>query len=183
MKLHLGCGARVIEGWINVDLSDFPHVHHKKSIENLDMFGNNSVDIIYSSHTIEYFDRVQINNVLTEWRRVLKPNGTLRLAVPNFDALIQVYLNTGDLNTILGPLYGKMSVLGAENETIYHRTVYNFESLKSTLENNGFSNVREFNWRDTEHSHIDDHSQAYYPHMKKEDGILVSLNVEAEKHE
>jgi hypothetical protein len=36
-------------------------------------------------------------------------------------------------------------------------------------------------WRATEHAGIDDYSQAYFPHMDKEFGIQVSLNVEARK--
>ena len=36
-------------------------------------------------------------------------------------------------------------------------------------------NIRLYDWRDTEHS------QAYIPHMDKENGIFVSLNVECEK--
>ena len=36
-------------------------------------------------------------------------------------------------------------------------------------------------WRETEHSQFDDHSQAYVPHMDKENGVLISLNVECNK--
>lgn len=43
----------------------------------------------------------------------------------------------------------------------------------------GFMNTN--NWRETEHSDVDDFSQAYLPHMDKENGILMSLNIEAIK--
>ena len=33
----------------------------------------------------------------------------------------------------------------------------------------------------TDHAHIDDHSKGYIPHMR-DDGILLSLNIEAVKH-
>jgi hypothetical protein len=45
----------------------------------------------------------------------------------------------------------------------------------------GFVDVRRYDWRDTEHAHVDDYSQAYVPHMDKENGILISLNVECRK--
>ena len=64
---------------------------------------------------------------------------------------------------------------------IYHKTVWNFTLLSEFLESNGFSNVRRYDWRKTIHKDYDDHSQAYYPHMDKENGILISLNVEATK--
>jgi gamma-glutamylcyclotransferase (GGCT)/AIG2-like uncharacterized protein YtfP len=82
------------------------------------------------------------------------------------------------LKFFLGPLYGKM-VVG--EETIYHKTVYDFDSLKEVLETAGFSDVHCYNWRTTEHSHIDDHSQAYLPHMDKKNGTPISLNVECKK--
>ena len=63
---------------------------------------------------------------------------------------------------------------------IYHRQVFNFNRLKDILEESGFK-VTRYDWRDTEHAIYDDHSQAYFPHMDKEKGILVSLNVECEK--
>ena len=66
-------------------------------------------------------------------------------------------------------------------KTIYHKTTYDFEGLKFILNKCGFSNIDYYNWRDTEHSKFDDHSQAYIPHMSKEKGTLISLNVEAVK--
>jgi hypothetical protein len=45
----------------------------------------------------------------------------------------------------------------------------------------GAKNTRKYDWRKTEHAAIDDFSQCYYPHMDKENGRLMSLNVECEK--
>ena len=44
-----------------------------------------------------------------------------------------------------------------------------------------FKEVNYFDWRKTEHSHIDDFSQCYLPHMDKDNGLLMSLNIEAKK--
>ena len=66
-------------------------------------------------------------------------------------------------------------------ETIYHKTTYDFKSLKLLLENLNMKNVIEYDWRETEHSEFDDHSQAYIPHMDKDNGTLISLNVECIK--
>jgi len=145
------------------------------------MFEDGSAELIYASHVFEYFDREEAVTVLGEWRRVLQPGGTLRLAVPDFPSLVKVYERSGELDRILGPLYGRMPVdTGAEEpHVIYHKTVYDFDSLKTLLENNGFTNVQPYDWRETIHRDHDDHSQAYYPHMDKENGLLTSLNVEA----
>ncbi len=183
MNIHLGCWHRNIPGFINVDLCDMPHIHYKSSIDKLPMFEDNCADLIYSSHSLEYFDRVQVADVLSEWNRVLKVGGILRLAVPDFDKLIEVYKKTGDITKILGPLYGRMEITSVNNEKmcLYHKTVYNFDSLSEVLANAGFGNIRKYDWRETIHKDYDDHSQAYFPHMDKENGLLISLNVEAEK--
>ena len=41
--------------------------------------------------------------------------------------------------------------------------------------------VERYEWRDVSHSNIDDFSQAYLPHMEKESGMLMSLDMEAIK--
>lgn len=178
-KLHLGCGKRDFgSDWIHIDGGNFPHIDYH-NITNLYNFATNTVDIIYASHVLEYFDRIEVEDVLKEWKRVLKSGGTLRLAVPDFEKLFFVYDETGNINDILGPLYGRMQM---GDKTIYHKTVYDFDSLKILLEENGFKNIKEYDWRKTEHAQFDDHSQAYMlPKGDKEKGLLISLNVECIK--
>ena len=111
MKLHLGCGKRYIPGFVHVDLVDLNHIDYRHAVDNLPMFQDDSVELIYASHVFEYFDRQEAAlRVLTEWRRVLRTGGILRLAVPDFPALMKVYELSGDLNKILGPLYGRWIV-------------------------------------------------------------------------
>ena len=179
MKLHLGCGKRYFPGWVHVDIADFDHIDYKSEIYPLNMFGDCVANTIYASHAFEYFDDIEAEDVLREWYRVLEPNGILRLAVPDFQALIEVYKSTGDLKNIIGPLYGRMMI--NNSMSIYHKTVYDFKKLERLLSNLGFKEIRRYDWRNTEHSNIDDHSQAYFPHMDKDKGMLVSLNVEAQK--
>jgi len=180
LKLHLGCGKRQLPGFVHVDLANFPHVDYRHSVDRLKMFPDGSADLIYASHVLEYFDRFEAKRVLMEWNRVLCASGALRLAVPDFRALAEVYFESGKLDLILGPLYGRMEIPGIES-VIYHRTAYDFEALKELLEHSGFGDVHPYDWRQTIHRHVDDHSQAYVPHMNKESGKLVSLNVECTK--
>jgi predicted SAM-dependent methyltransferase len=183
MKLHLGCGQRIIPGFVHVDLADLPHVDYRHDVRRLPMFGDGTVELIYASHVLEYFDRVEVCAVLAEWRRVLAPGGTLRVAVPDVEALGTVYRDTHDLSLILGPLYGRWPVDSSGDAVLYHRTAYDFSSLRAVLESAGFSGVRRFDWRDTEHAAVDDYSQAYLPHLDKQHGTLISLNVQCQKPE
>ena len=179
MKLNIGCGKRNFgEDWIHIDGSDYEHIH-SHDIVNLP-FEENTCDLIYASHVFEYFDREEAKEVLKKWKYYLKPGGIIRLAVPNFEVYVKLYFEKQfTLDNCIGPLYGKWKA--SENETIYHKTTYDFTSLKNVLESVELKNIKLWDWRKTEHSHIDDYSQAYYPHMDKDNGILLSLNIECKK--
>jgi len=80
-------------------------------------------------------------------------------------------------------LYGRWPVPGTDM-TVYHKTTYDFKSIKTILENLGFKEVKIWNWREVftgDNEGFDDYSRAYFPHMDSESGIHVSLNVEASK--
>jgi SAM-dependent methyltransferase len=178
IKLHLGCGKRYFgPDWTHIDGGNHKHLH-SHDITKLP-FEKDSVDLVYASHVLEYFDLEEAGEVIKEWRRVLIPDGVLRLAVPNFEVMARLYNDEyHSLYKLLGPLYGKMAM---GDQTIYHKTVYDLGSLSSLLVENHFWEIHEYKWEDKDHSHIDDHSQAYLPHMDKENGTLISLNVECRK--
>lgn len=180
-KIHLGCGKINIPGFVNVDLAKFSHINYRHGIDKLPMFKNNSAELIYTCGAFEYFDRTEAPVVLKEWRRVLKKGGVLRISVPNFESIIKVYLKYKNLDGrgILGPLFGRWPIPGI-NKIIYQKTVYDYKSLKNLLENNGFTNIKKYDWRKTVHKDYDDYSQAYIPHMDQK-GIHISLNIEATK--
>lgn len=55
-------------------------------------FNNSSVDFIYTCHMLEHLDNEETKVFFEECYRVLKPNCTLRVAVPNFQLLIDNYI-------------------------------------------------------------------------------------------
>ena len=177
MKINMGCGWRDFgPEWVHIDGGDYDHIDHNNIFKL--PYEDESVNLIYASHVIEYVDKGDIDVLLNEWRRVLKKDGILRVAVPNFGKMAELYMNGHPLDCFLGPLYGRMKM---GDDIIYHKTVYDYKNLKTLLESCGFSNIRKYDWRSTEHSSFDDHSQAYLPHMDKENGTLISLNVECDK--
>jgi predicted SAM-dependent methyltransferase len=187
-SLHLGCGKRYWPGFTyHVDLADYPHITHKRDIKDLSCFENNSIDLIYCSHALPYYDRFEVVGVLKEWRRVLKSDGILRLAVSNFEAWVMAYLHTGDINVLLGPVFGRWPINGSDL-VVYQKTTYDYKSLKKVLEDAGFIGVRKWNYKDYFPKDYDDFSRCFYPHIKNcetmeeyEEGVQTTLNLECVK--
>ena len=176
LKLHLGCGDKRIEGFINVDVRPLPGVDIVDDISNLNLFEPNSADLIYASHLLEHFGRRVYLDVLKNWFNILKPGGILRIAVPDFGAVVEHYNENGDIKILRGFLYG-----GQTYDHNFHYCGWDEKTLVEDLINIGFIKAYRYDWRNTEHSHIDDFSQCYLPHMDKENGKLMSLNIEAVK--
>lgn len=177
-KLHLGCGAKILEGFINVDMRDLPGVDIPNcDVTNLSMFEKDSIDIIYACHVLEHMPRPKTFSTLLEWNRVLKKDGILRIAVPDWHNTVEVYNRTGDYENLLNWIYG-----GYDYDGNIHYRMFTFQGLKTLLIEAGFKRVTRYDWKNTEHADIDDYSKAYIPHKDFENGILISLNVECVKH-
>jgi SAM-dependent methyltransferase len=176
MKINLGCASKPLPGFVNVDIRDIPGVDVIDDISKLEKFEDGSVNLIYVSHVLEHFGRREYMNVLKRWHDVLKEGGILRIAVPDFEKIVEHYNENRNLELLRGFLYGGQTY--AQN---YHYCSWDFQSLSNDLIKIGFKEIKRYDWRYTEHSHIDDFSQSYLPHMDKTNGKLMSLNIEAVK--
>ncbi|WP_199177560.1 methyltransferase domain-containing protein [Halobacteriovorax sp. DA5] len=176
IKLHLGCGSKKLNDYINIDILETDAVDEIHNITDLSKFENNSIDEIYASHVLEHFSRNEVKNVLQEWTRVLKKGGIIRLAVPNFEAIVKVYLENKNLKELMGLLYG-----GQDNKYNFHYVTFDFISIKEILTELQFKNINQYNWKDFLPNDFDDFSRAYLPHMDFDNGQLMSLNIIAEK--
>lgn len=176
IQVHLGCGKVDFgKDWIHIDKQNLPHIT-SNDIINLP-FEQNSVDLIYASHVLEYFDRESAGEVLKKWFGYLKHGGVLRLAVPDFRELCQAYLEDDQpLWSILGPLYGRMYSNG---DIIYHKTIFDYHELGLLLKTAGFRKVEKYNPYKCQplldNKPIDDCSFAAF------NCNTISLNVEARK--
>ena len=196
VRLHLACGKRHLPGWIHIDIDDWPHVDLRQPAEDLSMFPDGSVDVIYNCHQIAYYDRTAAMAALREWYRVLRPGGVLRLATADFASVVSEYAAGRPVTAFDGLLYGRYPVqvdsarrLGppdggtsdAPTRPIFYRATYDFDTLADLLRQVSFTEVRRYDWRATDHADVDDYAQAYLPHLDKVHGRLMSLNVEAVK--
>lgn len=173
--IHLGCGEINAPGFINVDAIPFSHIHYVQDVEDLSILPNKYADLIYASHVLEHTSHSNSFKVLKEWYRVLREEGILRLSVPDFDKLIEVYsAEKRDIQAIMCPLMG-----GQGYAYNFHKSVFNKKYLTELLLSVGFKEVRKWNPEEVELHTFDD--WASRPIEIKGRKYPISLNIEGVK--
>ena len=125
-------------------------------------FRDNSVDTIWSSHSLEHSGVYRVAQSLKEWHRVLKPGRRAIVQVPNFDYVAKYWLTGPDRAWAEAMVFGTQSDDGQ-----YHKCAFTAASLRADLEAAGFEVKRvEMRW-----SHSQETLQAV---AVKPSGILVS---------
>ncbi len=112
--------------------------------------GDGSADAVYSSHMLEHLDRREAQAFLREARRVLRPGGVLRLAVPDLNRLVAGYLASADADQfVAGTHMGQerpVSVLSRAKLALagprHHLWMYDGRSLAGLLAGAGFTAVQ-----------------------------------------
>jgi predicted SAM-dependent methyltransferase len=172
--IHLGCGGIASPEFINVDICPAPHVHYVREVSDLSVFPDDYADLIYACHLLEHMNPRDLPKVLWEWRRVLKPGGVLRLSVPDFDNLVDMYEACGrDVEGIGGPLMGEWGPYKS------HAMVFNFQYLRNALVGVGFTDIRRWDPACVENHDFED--WASKPIQLNGSSFHISLNVEGVK--
>jgi len=135
MKLHLGCGDIILDGYLNCDK------YNKKAQLVCDVielpFENDSIDEIYNSHLIEHFDYWEGYKLASEWLRVLKKGGKLAIETPDFVASCQALIDAPEYKRCM--LYAQFfGTPWVEGQT--HKFLYTEIQLCGMLKDSGFKN-------------------------------------------
>lgn len=138
--MHLGCGPRLLPGWINIDfiLGSNVLLDLTKPIPLPD----GSVDYVYSEDFIEHLTFQAGSKLLAECARVLKPGGIVRLVTPDLRALATAYLERSErsLQWYRDNFPGIFSFAQMFNTGMRawgHRFLYDEEFLSAVLERLG----------------------------------------------
>src|SRR5262249_58301839 len=83
LRLHVGSGTESLAGWINIDNRPLPGVDRVLDVRKGLPFRD--VATIYAEHFLEHLSLDDGLAFLAECRRVLAPEGRLRLSTPNLD--------------------------------------------------------------------------------------------------
>lgn len=154
-RLNLGAGGAPMDGYGNIDLKNGTQAFPLNCADN-------SVEEIRASHLLEHFGHGEVAKVVKEWTRVLKPGGKLKIAVPDFDRIVERYSNGHRHDPILEAyLFG-----GQVDANDFHKTFFNEEKLRRLMESAGLDSIKR--WQ----SEIEDCAS-----------LQVSLNLEGVKKE
>lgn len=152
MKLNLGGGANwSSSGWTNLDID----LGHNLRQDNPLPYPDNSVDAIFCSHVLEHMPVDDARRLITACYRVLRPEGLLRLVVPDCQKFAEEWLKGCDAifteNRFLTPHFssfthcfqemgGNASSLN-EPSIIQHYHFWDHWTLAWLLVRCGFGNV------------------------------------------
>lgn len=173
--VHLGSGGHHLEGWVNTDRVFDPGMSVCADAASGLPFRDQSVDRIFSEDFFEHLDPADAVNVLRDCRRILRPNGSMRIGMPDLDAIVRrVYLdrNPDDLRWCREK-FGDQTPCEALNRHMRmsgeHRFLYDWEYLSQLLEREGFVAKRQA-------FHVTDYPEYRFVDLR---GYGLSLYVEA----
>ena len=104
VKLNLGCGDKILSGYINIDVASERVGHRPDVLCDLRRLAteSNTADEILAVHVVEHFWRWEVVDVLKEWVRVLKPGGKMILECPNLRSACEEFLKDPDSSSLPG---------------------------------------------------------------------------------
>jgi SAM-dependent methyltransferase len=144
VKLNLGCGLDVRDGYINIDVRK---VHPKILVLDLEKellrpFPDSSAEEIIAKDFIEHLSWRVVEDFLRDCYRVLKGGGRMYIQVPDLEAIARKVIldpsfRFGDLEgwkAISYWVYGS----GDYGEPSFHKAGFTIPTLKRLLESIGF---------------------------------------------
>jgi len=145
MKLNIGCGKKYDPDYCNIDLYEDLVADRLMSAFNLE-FDDNICDEIKAIHIIEHLSFFETIYALSEFFRVLEPNGKLILETPDLEKTCQHYLkaNGEQKKEILGWFFG------IPHKGLQHKLCFPSFLLIELLDNTGFENITTSNFYNDE---------------------------------
>ena len=142
--VDLGCGENKLqtsegEVW-GVDIRELSGVDYRSDLGCLP-FATGEMDVVYSSHVLEHFPRKRVPEVLDEWIRILKPDGELRLILPNAQWAAERIMNDQIDNDVQNVILGAQSFGGKGDEFNFHKFFFTPKLLEEMLTSRGFKRI------------------------------------------
>ena len=139
---NLGSGRSPWPGWINVDAD--PRAELVADLRKLPV-ESDSADAVAAIHVLEHFYYWDVDTVLLEWKRILKPGGKLILELPCLDKIFGYILRSMKAKENIFEFMTMHALYGDpkhKDESMCHHWGWFERSLILKLEEIGFREVR-----------------------------------------
>lgn len=151
LRLNLGCGDKLLPGYVNIDVAPARRGARPDVIcdlRRLEGFADACADEVLAVHVVEHFWRWEVEDLLREWVRVLKPGGKMVIECPNLVSACEAVLadpaaaGAGDRRgqRSMWVLYGDPSW---RDPLMCHRWAYTPASLADLMTRCGLAGVRQ----------------------------------------
>jgi len=142
MKIDIGGGEHPKEGFVNVD-KYYKFAVIKADILNLP-FGNNSIEEVYSKHTLEHLSKKEVKLALKEVYRILEPKAKFTVIVPDAEWCMEKWLkDKNKLGRAMDWIFG-----GQSYEGDLHKIAFTMDILIFLLEEAGFKIINKKTYLD-----------------------------------
>lgn len=153
--LNVGCGPNMLKSFINMDYWWQPGIDICCDITQGVPLPSASVRGVFTEHCLEHIPFEACQQVLCEFRRVLKPGGTARIVVPDAELFLRLYMQAserpGGVTFPFSDEYPRATPMMHVNRIFRdhgHLFAYDFETFKYQLERAGFSSVTRRSFRE-----------------------------------
>jgi predicted SAM-dependent methyltransferase len=138
LRLNVGAGHIVREGYLNVDSRELPGIDIVADVRALP-FDEGGVKEIYSAHVLEHFPVEELRRVvLPRWASLLEDGGKLVSVVPDVETMVaERAAGRMPFEDFIEVMYG-----GQEYEGDFHFSGFSKESLTRLLEDSGLEDVK-----------------------------------------
>jgi predicted SAM-dependent methyltransferase len=142
--LHLGSGTKYIAGMINIEGNILQRKDLWLDLKNPLPFANQRAYFVYCSHTLEHFYPDEAMAILREIHRVLKNDGTARIATPSLEHALQIAAGqpATDPQRIFPDPHGQaIDYLFCDGQ---HRYGYSFSVMERFARDAGFTRMTNY---------------------------------------
>ncbi len=151
-RLNWGCGTHPVPGWLNSDRKQSPGIDLVCDICDGLSLPDDAIDYAVTIHALPEVPYDGLVPALQELRRVLRPGGALRIAVPDLVRGVQAYL-AGDRDYFLVPDEDAASLGGKlATQLVWYgwsRSVFTADFVEELARRAGFHDVRHCLFRET----------------------------------
>jgi len=148
LKLNVGCGGDKKpkeEGWINIDVRKEANPDIIVDIEKCSLpFKDETFDYILAKDVVEHVSWRKTQELLKEFAGVLKKGGKIYIQVPDFEAIVKMWLNQEEkfkkfMGDVLDSIKLSFWIFGNQDyPENTHKACFIAKDLKVMLERAGF---------------------------------------------